>query len=70
MQHLEEVKENSNLKWLGNKTTTKRPEDCQGKAQDSTLLSSAILEDLDESGVLTIDTSVLLEDINESMSED
>ena len=48
-----------------------RSEDSQGEAQDSTLHSSAVLEDLDASSVLVaIDTSALFEDINESMSDD
>ena len=57
MQCLEEVKENSNLKWLGKAKQQKITEDSQGNAQDSTLHSNAVLEDLDESSVFAIDTS-------------
>ena len=48
----------------------KKSEESQGKAQDSTLHSSTVWEDLDASNVLAIDTSALLEDLNKSMSED
>ena len=58
------------MKWLEKKNNKKKSEDSQGKAQDSTLHSSAVWEDLDASSVLAIDTSALLEDINKSMSED